>query len=105
MTLNVGYVELGGGGAVIRIYYDTAFQPVGPNQPLINGPRGYCLDVTNTTGRQVHLVISGVKDTPLDVLVDQGNPVTTGPGQSRTAAAMSAAGFTTRGSLGQVTIS
>lgn len=104
MPLNIGYIQLGGGGVVVRIYYDTTFQPVGENQPLINGPRGWCLDVTNTSDQSAHLVIAGVKNNPLDVTVGQGDPVTSGAGRSRTAAQMATAGFTTRGDVGQVSI-
>lgn len=104
MPLNIGYIELGGGGVTIRIYYDTTFTPAGDDQPLINGPRGYCLDVTNTSGKNVQLIVSGIQSNPLNVTVGQGNPVTTGPARSRTAAEMAAAFFTTRGDVGQVSL-
>lgn len=105
MPMNLGYIELGGGGVIVRIYYDTTFTPAGDNQPLINGPRGYCLDVTNTSGKNVHLIVAGLTANPLDVTVGQGNPVTSGQARSRTAAEMAAAGFTTRGGVGQVSVS
>jgi len=104
MPLNLGYIELGGGGVIIRIYYDATFEPVGEDQPLINGPRGWCLDITNTSGDNVHLVVAGIRDNPIDVTVGQGDPVTSGPARSRTAAELAAALFTTRGDVGQVSI-
>lgn len=105
MAMNLGYIELGGGGVAIRVHYDMAFEPVGDQQPLVDGPRGWCLDVTNTSGRNVQLVINGIKGNPLNVTVPQGNPVTSGAARSRTAAQLAALEFTTRGDLGQITIS
>lgn len=104
MVLNVGYIEVGGGGVVIRIYYDTTFDPPGNDQPLINGPRGHCLDVTNTSGKNVQLTVSGVTSNPLNVTVGQGNPVTSGAARSRTATEMASLGYTTRGNVGSVTL-
>jgi hypothetical protein len=104
MPLNVGYIELGGGGVTIRVYYDTTFTPVGQDQPLVNGPRGYCLDVTNTSGQNVHLTINGLTGNPLSVTVGQGDPVTTTQARSRTATQMSQLGFTTRGDVGQINL-
>lgn len=105
MPMNIGYMELGGGGVTIRIYYDSD-QPASPDQPLIDGPRGYCLDMTNTTGQNQKLTVYGMSDTPTVITVGQGDPVTTGPasGRSRTAAQMAALGFTTRGNVGMVTL-
>ena len=103
MAINIGYIEgtCADGDVVVRIYYD-ATQPAGPDQPLINGPRGYCLDITNVSGRLAKLRVEGLSGQPLAVKVQQGNPVTTGPpaGRSRTAAQVAALGFTTRGSVG-----
>lgn len=106
MPLNIGYIELGGGDVIARIYYDAAFTPVGPDQPLINGPRGFCLDLTNTTGKVAKVTVSGVVGNPVTVNVGTGDPVTTGPagGRSRTAAQLAALGFTTRGNVGQISI-
>jgi hypothetical protein len=106
MPLNVGYIELGGGGVTIRIYYDTTFTPAGPDQPLIDGPRGWCLDMTNTSGKNVKLTVFGVSGTAQVITVGQGDPVTAGPssGRSRTAAQMAALGFTTRGNVGTVSL-
>lgn len=113
MPINVGYIEGScGEDIVVRIYYDATWLTVDPNRdpnlaPLINGPRGYCLDITNTSGRKSSLTASGVTGNPINMAIQQGNPVTTGPqsGRSRTAAQMSALGFTTRGSVGNVQIS
>lgn len=106
MPLNLGYMELGGGGVVVRIYYDATFTPVGPDQPLIDGPRGFCLDLVNTTGQNQRLIVAGLASQPVTVNIGQGDPVTTGPsgGRSRTAAQLRALGFTTRGDIGQVSI-
>lgn len=104
MPLNVGYIELGGGGVVVRIYYDTAFIPVGTDQPLVNGPRGFCLDITNTSGASRKLTISGLTNNPLIVTVGQGDPVTSGAARSRTAAQMAALGYATRGDVGTVSL-
>lgn len=106
MPLNIGYMELGGGGVVARIYYDATFAPVGDDQPLINGPRGYCLDLTNATGKNVKVTINGLTGQPVTVNIGQGDPVTTGPagGRSRTSAELAAFGFTTRGNVGTVSI-
>lgn len=108
MALNLGYIEgtCEDGDVVVRIYYD-ATQPASPDQPLINGPRGWCLDVTNITGRKATLTVDGVGGQPITMVIQKGNPVTTGPqsGRSRTAAQMASAGFTTRGSVGNFAIS
>lgn len=109
--MNIGYIELGGGGVIIRVYYDTAWLDNDPNAdpdqaPLVNGPRGFCLDMTNTSGKSVKLTVSGITANPTVITVGQGDPVTTGPtaGRSRTAAQMASAGFTTRGNVGTVTL-
>lgn len=106
MVLNVGYIELGGDGVVARVYYDSTFTPAGPDQPLINGPRGWCLDLTNTSGGNVKLTVNGLTGNPQVINVGQGDPVTTGPasGRSRTAAQLASFGFTTRGNVGQISI-
>ena len=108
MPLNLGYIEgtCQDRDIVVRIYYD-ATQTAGPNQPLINGPRGYCLDVTNKSGRKASLTVEGVTAQPFTVAIAQGDPVTTGPaaGRSKTLAQVQALGFTTRGSVGNFAIS
>lgn len=100
MPLNVGYIELASGaGVVVRVYYDTTFAPVGDGQPLVNGPRGFCLDVTNTSGVNSTVTVVDPTGTPDEFLVGQGDPVTTGTGRSRTAQQMRQLGFRTRGDL------
>ena len=103
--LNMGWIELGGGGVTVRIYYDET-QEASDDQPLKNGPRGYCLDLTNTTGRRAVLTVNGLRDTPVQITVGTGDPVTSGPaeGRSRTAAQMASLGFTTRGDVGAITL-
>lgn len=107
MVLNLGYIEAtcNDRDVVVRVYYD-ATQPAGPDQPLINGPRGYCLDLTNISGRTTKLTVSGVTEQPLTITVVQGDPVVSGPpsGRSRTAAQMAQLGFSTRGSVGNFQI-
>lgn len=104
MALNLGYIEAtcADGDVTVRIYYDATFEPVGDGQPLIDGPRGYCLDMTNRTGRLTTLTVQGLGA----IKIQQGDPVTSGPpqGRSRTAAQMAALGFTTRGSVGNLQI-
>jgi hypothetical protein len=111
MVINIGYMEVYGGQVRARIYYDPAWLEADPGAdpglaPLIDGPRGYCLDMTNLTGRNAKLVVSGMGGAPQTIQVGQGDPVETGPvsGRSRTAAQMAALGFTTRGDVGQVTL-
>ena len=108
MALNLGYIEgtCNDFDVVIRIYYD-ATQPAGPNQSLINGPRGYCLDMRNVSGRVARVTVTGVSGQPLSIAIGQGDPVTSGPpsGRSRTVAQMAALGFTTRGSVGNFALS
>lgn len=103
MPLNVGYIEgtCADGGVVVRIYYD-ATQPPSDSQPLVNGPRGYCLDMKNTSGRVADLTVSGLTGQPLVIRIQQGDPVLSGPpsGRSRTVAQMASLGFTTRGGVG-----
>lgn len=103
MPLNLGFVEAtcADGDVIVRIYYDPT-QPPGPDQTLINGPRGYCLDVKNTTGRRASVTVSGVTSNPVTFTVAQGDPVTSGQSRSRTAAQMSTLGFTTRGEVGNL---
>jgi len=91
--LNVGYIEVSSGGVVARVYYDTTATP-GDSQPLINGPRGYCLDVSNPTGKVARVTVMG-----LSVAVGTGDPVTSGQAKSRTAAQVATLGYTTRGSI------
>jgi hypothetical protein len=112
--MNLGYIQLSSRDVVARIYYDTAWLDANPEgdqayadqAPLVDGPRGLCLDLTNATGKNKKLTVYGLGDTPTEIQIGQGDPVTGGPvsGRSRTAAQMAALGFTTRGSVGQVTL-
>lgn len=104
MPINNGEIlrettDANGNTATLRIYYD-ATQPASSDQPLINGPRGFCVDITNVSGRNCQITINGTS-----VLIGQGDPVTTGPtnGRSRTAAQMAALGYTTRGQVDGIT--
>lgn len=96
MPINIGYIEgtLHDGDFVARIYYDATI-PFGEPQPLINGPRGFCLDLTNISGRPRRVVASLPDGTTVQVNVGQGDPVISGPpsGRSRTAAQMRSLGF------------
>ena len=107
MVMNIGYIsagELYGGTVRARVYYDTTFEPVGPEQPLVNGPGGYCLEVINTSGKSVRVSYT-VNDVVNTAVVGQGNPVTTGVARSRTAAQVAAFGATTRGDVTNFTMS
>lgn len=108
VPLDVGAIELGGGGVVARVHYETGHgsEPTWEQAPLVDGPRGWCLDLTNVTDTNVRLSVAGLAGTPLTVQIGQGDPVTTGPagGRSRTAAQLAASGFTTRGNVGQISI-
>jgi hypothetical protein len=112
MPLDLGYVGVDcmDGDVSIKIYYQTGFVPGAgqtyANAPLVNGPRGYCLDVTNVSGRRAVLNVTLPDRTTTPVVVQRGDPVTTGPaaGRSRTLAQMQALGFTTRGSISNLSI-
>jgi hypothetical protein len=100
MPINNGYIEgTKNGSLVVRIYYDANATPVGPTQPLVNGPRGFCLDVTNTSGSNQRVSISNGTGQTITANVGQGDPVTTGNARSRTAAQMATLGFSTRGDV------
>lgn len=116
MAMNLGYIQLGGdpddpSAIFARIYYDTAWLEVDPSRnpddaPLVNGPRGWCLDMVNRSGARATLTVNGAGATPLVINVAQGDPVVSGPanGRSRTAAQMASLGFTTRGNVGAVSL-
>jgi hypothetical protein len=111
MPMNLGYIQLSSRDVVMRVYYDTAWLEQDPTRdadlaPLVDGPRGFCLDLTNPTGKNRKITIFGLGDTPLEIQVGQGDPVVSGPvsGRSRTAAQMASLGLTTRGSVGTVTL-
>jgi len=103
MSLNIGYIENTiDDDVTIRVYYDQTFTPVGDDQPLINGPRGYCLDVTNLSGRAARLKFTGRNGGSRNVTIPQGNPVTN---RCATAAQLAAVGVLTRGDVQDFTIS
>lgn len=111
MPLNIGYMELGGGDVFARIYYDKTWLEVDPTRnsddaPLVDGPRGFCLDLTNASGRRSTVTVRGLNGTTTEITVGTGDPVTSGPasGRSRTAAQMAALGYTTRGNIGSIEI-
>jgi hypothetical protein len=109
MPLNLGVIALGGAGVAVRIYYDTVWLDADPTRnpdgaPLVNGPRGYCLDVTNTSGANRRVTVAGLAGNPITATVGQGDPVTTGNARSRTAAQLAALGLTTRGNVGTVSL-
>jgi hypothetical protein len=109
--VNLGYAQLGDPSDVmVRIYWDINFVP-GPGEtdqdaPLVDGPRGYCAEFVNVTGKRVTTTLYGVADTPMPITIGTGDPVTGGPtsGRSRTAAQLAALGYTTRGSVGSVSL-
>lgn len=114
MVLNVGYIEgsCQDSDIAIRVYYDPSWLDTDSARdwrlaPLINGPRGYCLDITNKSGRKAELSVTDGEGTPFTMVVQKGDPVTTGPqsGRSRTVAQMVQAGYTTRGSIGTFQLS
>jgi hypothetical protein len=92
--MNVGYIEVSSSGVTARVYYDVTSLPEGDSQPLVDGPRGYCLDVSNPTGRPTTVSVAG-----LSTVVAPGDPVTTGTAKSRTAAQVAGLGFSTRGQI------
>lgn len=104
MPINNGVIlrettDSSGNTVTLRVYYDST-QPASSDQPLINGPRGFCIDITNVSGRNCSITINGST-----VAVGQGDPVTSGPanGRSRTAAQAAAIGLTTRGDIDAIT--
>jgi hypothetical protein len=104
MPLNIGYIEnsYDDGDVVIRVYYDTTYTPVGDDQPLVNGPRGYCLDVWNLSGRSARLRFTGRNGGSRNVTIPQGNPVTS---RCATAATLATVGVLTRGDVQDFQIS
>lgn len=97
--MNLGYIDLqSGDGVDVRIYYDPN-SPVGPDQPLIDGPRGYCLDLTNNSGHPIKVTLIAPDGTASVYNVGNGDPVTSGQAKSMTAAQLSRVGFKTRGDV------
>jgi hypothetical protein len=114
MPINNGRIEMtkttDEGELLIFVYYDATVDPSLP-QPLIDGPRGLCLDVTNTTGTQQRCSFTfrnpdGTVGNVLALAFGQGDPVLTGPssGRSRTAVEMAAAGYRFRSDFGAVSM-
>lgn len=97
--LNIGYIELqSSGGVSARIYYDSG-SPAGPSQSLIDGPRGYCLDLTNNNGGTVTVTLSAPDGTANIYHVGNGDPVIKGQAKSLTAAQLSRLGLNMRGDV------
>lgn len=105
MPINNGVIEMTQDGVIARIYYD-ATKPIDGDQPLIDGPRGWCLDLTNPTGKNCKMTVALPSGVVTTINIGQGDPVTGGPtsGRSRTAAQMAAIGFTTRAGIGEMSI-
>lgn len=95
MPLNLGYMAISGGDETgehtARVYYDPTQDPSGPQQ-LINGPRGWCLDVTNTIPDSEFRVWLGTPDGDVKyaAVVPQGDPA---EAQCLTAMQMASLGF------------
>lgn len=102
MAINNGLIEATVDDVVLRCYYD-ATAPLGA-QPLINGPRGWCLDLTNPTGRTIRVGVNLPDGTGQTISIGSGDPVTGGPpsGRSRTAAQMASLGFLTRDDVSSI---
>jgi hypothetical protein len=118
VAINVGYIEgtAQDNDVVVRIYYDeTAPHDTDAQvaaQPLKNGPNGFCLEVTNKSGRRASVSV-GAGGAIRDVTIPKGavsNPwpgaVTNGAARSRTAAQVASQfGFTTRGDIDDFSLS
>lgn len=95
MPLNLGYIQVessnDAGTITARIYYDSTVDPSQP-QPLINGPRGYCMDLTNTgaTRKIKYTLPNGTTNT---VNVPSGDPVKS---RSLTASQLASQGYNFR---------
>lgn len=99
MPINNGVVEgvVESGAIVVRIYYDATL-PIDQPQPLVDGPRGFCFDVTNTSGKVAKVGLTLPDGAVTALRIGQGDPVTSGPvsGRSRTAAQLALLGYRTR---------
>lgn len=106
MPLNLGYIRMeavpanGIGAIVVMVYYDET-APF-PGQPLKNGPRGYCLDVSNTTGKRTRVDVDIPGGGSREFLIGQGDPVTN---RSLTKAQVNALGYNTREDMAGLQIS
>lgn len=109
MPIDIGYIgnSCNNGEISAFIHYQTGFVPdeaagqTYMDAPLVDGPRGYCFDMTNRTGARAEIVLTDAAGGVMTIVVAQGDPVISGPssGRSRTAAQMAALGYTTRGSV------
>lgn len=104
MPVNSGFIQMSNELVTVMIYYD-ATAPIG-NQPLINGPRGFCLDMTNLSGHNARISFTDANGIITPVTVGQGDPVTGGPvaGRSRTAAQVNALGYNLRTDIHGLTL-
>jgi hypothetical protein len=65
-----GASNAAGRGFDLTIYYDASSSPVGPQQPLVNGPGGNCLEIANpdnVRGEVVFHPMSGAPDVTIAV--------------------------------------
>ena len=103
MVLNTGYISVESsnddGTITARIYYDSTVDPSQP-QPLINGPKGYCLELINTgvTRKVKYTLPSGVVNS---LNVPTGNPVRN---RSLTATQLASQGYQFRSDVIGLTI-
>ena len=102
-------VSMDDGDVGSLIYWDATFVP-GADQtpydaPLIDGPRGFCMDNWNISGaNRTVSVTDATGGTVFSVRFGKGNPITTGQARSRTRAQMAALGYTKRSHIDGVTI-
>lgn len=106
--MNIGYIEntLDGGDVRIRVYYDVNFVPVGDQQPIIDGPAGFALEVVNTSGRRAAVFVTRPNGVQVRVNIPKGRQsdgLVTGVCQKATALAL--LGILTRGDVKDFTIS
>lgn len=117
MPINNGRIEATqtdsrGREVIAYIYYDAAWLNDDPTRdpnlaPLVNGPRGFCVDFTNVSGKVADFGIVSKNGTVTNIRIGRGDPVTTGPasGRSRTAAEMASLGYVTRGDIPGTSVS
>lgn len=105
--MEYGTLTLTGGDVTALIYYDKSWlgDPThDPKQaPLVDGPRGYCLDLINPYAKNAQVTVNKLATDGTTVLksitvdIAQGDPVITGKGRSLTLAEMQKAGFSVVG--------
>lgn len=100
MPINIGWLGGTYDNASVKVYYDDT-GPAGPDQPLINGPRGFCLDITNTSGRDRVFTIVRPDGVSRVITAIQGDPVTAGGlnDRSKTLSQMKSWGYYVRGDV------